>query len=64
MGSVVSFAPRNAATNQKPIAAGATASVVIFPGIRYERPKSGEPVNDTDTLGLADPRCDMPLPRH
>jgi hypothetical protein len=37
MGSVLSFAPREAATVRKPLAAGATASIVIFPGIRYER---------------------------
>jgi hypothetical protein len=37
MGSVLEFAPRDAAAIRKPIAEGATASIVIFPGIRYER---------------------------
>jgi hypothetical protein len=37
MGSVLAFAPRDAATVRKPLAAGDTGSVVIFPGIRYER---------------------------
>jgi hypothetical protein len=37
MGSVLSFAPREAATVRKPLPAGDTASIVIFPGIRYER---------------------------
>lgn len=38
MGSVLAFAPRDAATAKKPIVGGTTASIVIFPGIRYERP--------------------------
>lgn len=38
MGSVLSFAPRDVANIRKPaMAAGATASIVIFPGVRYER---------------------------
>lgn len=38
MGSVLSFAPRDVAIVRKPpMAAGATASIVIFPGVRYER---------------------------
>ncbi len=41
MGSVVAFAPRDAATVRKPLAAGDTASIVIFPGIRYERHEAG-----------------------
>ena len=64
MGSVLSFAPRNAATSRKPIDPGATASVVIFPGIRYERPRSGEPADDLPSLGHPDTRHDKPAPRH
>ncbi|MEQ1942249.1 hypothetical protein ABMA32_07480 [Mesorhizobium sp. VNQ89] len=38
MGSVLSFSPRESAIVRKPpVAAGATASIVIFPGVRYER---------------------------
>ena len=37
MGSVLAFQPREAASIRKPLAAGTTASIVIFPGIRYER---------------------------
>jgi hypothetical protein len=37
MGSLLSFAPRRAAPSRKPVLAGATASVIIFPGVRYER---------------------------
>jgi hypothetical protein len=41
MGMLLSFRPLKAAkpkTQSKP-AAGATASIIIFPGIRYERQK-------------------------
>lgn len=64
MGSVLSFAPRNAATSRKPIDPGATASVVIFPGIRYERPEAGGPEHDIASLNRPDTRHDKPLPRH
>ena len=37
MGSVLAFQPRDAANIRKPPVSGATASIVIFPGIRYER---------------------------
>ncbi len=43
MGSVLSFAPRDAATTRKPPVAGATAAIVIFPGIRYERRPDAQP---------------------
>jgi hypothetical protein len=42
MGSVLAFAPRDAAAIRKPLPAGDTASIVIFPGIRYERRESSE----------------------
>ena len=42
MGSVLSFSPREAAIVRKPqVAAGATASIVIVPGVRYERSEPG-----------------------
>ena len=44
MGSVLAFQPRDAASIRKPPAAGGTASVVIFPGIRYERHDDTPPV--------------------
>jgi hypothetical protein len=64
MGSVLSFAPRNAASSRKQIAAGSTASVVIFPGIRYEHPKSSGPVDDAAGTNRSDTRRDKPSPRH
>ena len=61
MGSVVAFAPRDAATVRKPLAAGDTASIVIFPGIRYER-------HETEarevSIKRAETQRDKPRPRH
>lgn len=37
MGSILSFVPRKAATGQTRPPAGSAASVIIFPGVRYER---------------------------
>ncbi len=64
MGSVLSFAPRNAAMSRKPTDPGTTASVVIFPGIRYERPQSGGPADNAASLNRPDTRHDKPSPRH
>lgn len=60
MGSVLSFAPREAATVRKPLAAGTTASIVIFPGIRYERHNEAPPA----TPAKRDARTEKPRPRH
>ncbi len=61
MGSVLAFAPRVAATVRKPLAAGDTASIVIFPGIRYERHEQ-EPRQAA--AGRAETKRDKPEPRH
>jgi hypothetical protein len=61
MGSVVAFAPRDAATVRKPLAAGDTASIVIFPGIRYER---HEPEAREVSIKRAEKQRDKPRPRH
>lgn len=62
MGSVLAFAPLKAATVRKPLSAGDTASIVIFPGIRYERHESSDDsrkaANHTET------KRDKPRPRH
>ena len=61
MGSVLAFSPRDAATIRKPLAAGDTASIVIFPGIRYERQseEAREAAADRDKA-----QRDKPQPRH
>ena len=62
MGSVLEFAPRDAATTRKPLAAGDTASIVIFPGIRYERHEPGAAA--CESAVRADTQRDKPRPRH
>ena len=64
MGSVVSFAPRNAAVSRNPLPAGTTGSVVIFPGIRYERAGSISPIYDDEDADGADASRDKPAPHH
>ena len=61
MGSVLAFAPRDAATIRKPLVEGGTASIVIFPGIRYER---HQPEARQAATGLAETKQDKPPPRH
>lgn len=41
MGSIVSFVPRSAGVRQTPRTADSSASIVIFPGVRYERTTAG-----------------------
>jgi hypothetical protein len=43
MGSIVSFVPRPAAKNRRGDNHSAEASVIIFPGVRYERPAELRP---------------------
>jgi hypothetical protein len=62
MGSVLAFAPRVAATVRKPLGAGDTGSIVIFPGIRYER---HEPNDDArKAANHTDTKRGKPRPRH
>lgn len=64
MGSVVSFAPRDAAT-RKPIAGGVTASVIIFPGVRYERQQASTPTIEIPVGTMRpDQRPDKLPPHH
>jgi hypothetical protein len=62
MGSVLAFQPRDAANVRKPpLAAGDTASIVIFPGIRYERHEQ----DARDAVSTrAESQRDKPRPRH
>jgi len=61
MGSVLAFQPRDAASTRKPNDAGVSASIVIFPGVRYER-REDAPRDTTPTRRTA--RRDKPQPRH
>jgi len=60
MGRILSFVPRQAATNRSPRAAGTADCVIIFPGVRYERP-SGD--KGADGVSKAAPSMTAPLPR-
>ncbi len=64
MGSVVSFSPRSAAVTRNPLPADATGSVVIFPGIRYERAGSISPAEVESQDDGANTRRDNPAPHH
>jgi hypothetical protein len=59
MGSVLAFAPRDAATIKKPLAAGDTGSIVIFPGIRYERREA-----DARDIAVKGSKTQTDKPRH
>jgi len=63
MCTIVSFEPRHAAINREPLPAGETASVVIFPGIRYERAKFIAPAGQPAAANGLDRRMEKPLPR-
>ncbi len=62
MGHVLAFVPRNAATSRKEPAAGVTASIVIFPGIRYERQPEAAVQQALPDEHQA--KRDKPRPRH
>lgn len=66
MGSVLAFPPRSAASNQKQTATGISGSsfsgsIVIFPGVRYERRE--EMAQDALT-SRGEARGEKPQPRH
>lgn len=58
MGLVVSFVPKPASPHTRPSVAGQAASVIIFPGVRYER-DAGEAERESRLEvagpGVADP---------
>ncbi|AWC24924.1 hypothetical protein CO731_04416 [Aminobacter sp. MSH1] len=62
MGSIVSFMPRRATVHRAPRTAEASASIIIFPGVRYER--TGGTTSSPDNRVEGDNRRKDPLPRH
>ena len=57
MGSVLSFSPRDAANTQKPpLASGSSATIVIFPGVRYERREQDGRKATADSAKLDKPK--------
>lgn len=61
MGSILPFQPRDAASIRKPNEAGVSASIVIFPGVRYERHEDA--ARDTASPRRTT-RRDKPSPTH
>jgi len=62
MGLVVSFVPRTAAAHSRTQIAG-QAAVIIFPGVRYERPVKAQDPRGTlerDGQGPAKPTTSPP----
>jgi hypothetical protein len=43
MATILSFTPRSASVSRPPLAIGTESSVIIFPGVRYERPNEADP---------------------
>jgi hypothetical protein len=62
MGSVLAFAPRDTATVRRPLPPGDTASIVIFPGIRYERHQPND--GPGTTANHSETKRGKPRPRH
>lgn len=44
MNSILTFRPRKAAAISSPKPSGAPATIIIFPGVRYERQVSSETI--------------------
>ena len=63
MGSIVSFQPRRAASRRKPAGAAATGSIIIFPGVRYERPVAAAGGLPAARQALTGPMAGKPAPR-
>jgi hypothetical protein len=58
MATILSFTPRTAASSRPPLAV--EASVIIFPGVRYERPKDADARGQGTGTTAAEPTA----PRH
>lgn len=64
MGSVVSFEPHRAGVRRSPQTADGSASIIIFPGVRYERTTACPAVaGDGVELSSVSHRKDL-VPRH
>jgi hypothetical protein len=68
MGRVLSFVPRQAAFGRPPNSIGQNggelaAAVIIFPGVRYERPGEGG-IRSQTVAGKPQPPFGKPTPRH
>jgi hypothetical protein len=69
MGRILSFVPRQAAFGRPSTSIGQNgrelaAAVIIFPGVRYERPGEGGVRSQTGIAGNPQPPLGKPTPRH
>jgi len=64
MGSILSFVPRKAASRPAGQPAQVPASIIIFPGVRYERCAVAGAVDERKPDGLAGGDLSRPLTRH
>jgi len=65
MGMLLSFVPRTPAPSRPLDLAGIEASIIIFPGVRYERPGNPPSVNQKPLTGSHAGSSDRPpAPRH
>lgn len=62
MGIVLSFTPQKAALKKTSTIYAATAAVVIFPGVRYERPN--EKASTLQSSATASAESILPTPKH
>lgn len=64
MGSILSFVPRKAVRRPAAQPVETLASVIIFPGVRYERRVLIEAAGVTTTVGRTDTGPKKPKPSH
>ncbi|MDH6230077.1 hypothetical protein M2281_000649 [Mesorhizobium soli] len=64
MGSILSFVPRKAASRPIEPPAQALASIIIFPGVRYERRAMIEATGVSTIIGRPGAGPKKPTPRH
>ncbi len=58
MATILSFTPRS--VSRPPLAIGTESSVIIFPGVRYERPNEA----DAKGQGTGEAAVEPASPRH
>lgn len=62
MGNILSFVPREAGKGPSRQGARLAASIIIFPGVRYERRTMMEATGASTTAGKASHRHKEPAP--
>jgi len=55
MATILSFTPKSAGVGRPPLAVGTESSVIIFPGVRYERPGDADARRQATAAGTPQP---------